>query len=57
VPADAIGRTLVAVMAGSILQLTILGPDAVRDIADAVRALWPPAPVSWPVAPEPPGAP
>jgi TetR/AcrR family transcriptional regulator, transcriptional repressor of aconitase len=46
VPADAIGRTLVAVMAGSILQLTIVGPDAVSDIADAVRALWPPAPVS-----------
>jgi AcrR family transcriptional regulator len=44
VPADAIGRTLVAVMAGSILQLTILGPDAVSDIADAVRALWPPGP-------------
>jgi hypothetical protein len=33
-------------MAGSILQLTILGPDAVRDITNAVRALWPPAPVS-----------
>ena len=46
VPADAVARTLVAVMAGSILQLTILGPDAVSDIADTVRALWPPAPVS-----------
>jgi AcrR family transcriptional regulator len=45
-PAGAIGRTLVAVMAGSILQLTILGPDAVSDVAGAVRALWPPAPVS-----------
>ncbi len=37
----AIARALVALMAGSILQLTILGPDAVSDIADAVRALWP----------------
>jgi AcrR family transcriptional regulator len=46
VPADAIARTLVALMAGSILQLTILGPDAVSDITGAVRALWPPAPVS-----------
>ncbi len=46
VAAGAIARTLVAIMAGSILQLTILGPDAVSDIADAVRALWPPAAVS-----------
>jgi AcrR family transcriptional regulator len=46
VAADAIARTLVALMAGSILQLTILGPDAVSDIADAVRALWPPAAIS-----------
>ena len=37
----AIARALVALMAGSILQLTILGPDAVSDIADAARALWP----------------
>ena len=46
VAASAIARTLVAIMAGSILQLTILGPDAFSDIADAVRALWPPAAVS-----------
>jgi len=46
VAADALARTLVALMAGSILQLTILGPDAVSDIADAVRALWPPAAIS-----------
>ena len=41
VDAGQIARALVALMAGSILQLTILGPDAVSDIADAVRALWP----------------
>jgi AcrR family transcriptional regulator len=46
VPADAIARTLVAVMAGYILQLTILGPDAVSNVAGAVRALWSPAAVS-----------
>jgi TetR/AcrR family transcriptional regulator, transcriptional repressor of aconitase len=46
VPADAIARTLVAVMAGSILQLTIVGPEAVGNVADAVRALWPRTAVS-----------
>jgi hypothetical protein len=46
VPADAIARTLVAVMAGYILQLTILGPDAVSSVAGAARALWSPAAVS-----------
>jgi TetR/AcrR family transcriptional regulator, transcriptional repressor of aconitase len=53
VPADAVARTLVAVMAGYILQLTILGPDAVAGIGDAVRALWPPAAVSPGPAPAP----
>jgi AcrR family transcriptional regulator len=43
VTAYAISRALVAVMAGSILQLAILGPDAVSDVASAVRALWPSA--------------
>jgi hypothetical protein len=28
-------------MAGYILQLTVLGPDAVAAVPDAVRALWP----------------
>ena len=42
-PADAIGRTLVAIMAGTILQLTFLGPEAVGDVAAGVRALWPSA--------------
>ena len=47
VPAEAVARTLVALMAGAILQLTILGPGAVSDITAAVRALWPTtAPVS-----------
>ena len=40
-PAEAIARLLVALMAGSILQLTILGPDAVSDVGAAARALWP----------------
>jgi TetR/AcrR family transcriptional regulator, transcriptional repressor of aconitase len=40
VPAGAIGRLLVSVMAGYILQLTILGPDAVGAVGDAARALW-----------------
>ena len=42
VAAGAIARTLVSTMAGYILQLTILGPDAVGGVPDAVRALWPP---------------
>jgi AcrR family transcriptional regulator len=48
VAADAIARTLVSVMAGYIVQLTMLGPDAVADVPDAARALWPgvAAPVS-----------
>jgi hypothetical protein len=35
-------------MAGYIVQLTMLGPDAVADVPDAARALWPgvAAPVS-----------
>ena len=40
-PAEAIARLLVALMAGSILQLTILGPDAVSEVGAAARALWP----------------
>jgi AcrR family transcriptional regulator len=41
VPAGAIARTLVSLMGGYILQLTVLGPDAVSGVPDAVRALWP----------------
>ena len=41
VAAGAIARTLVSMMAGYILQLTMLGPDAVAAVPDAVRALWP----------------
>jgi AcrR family transcriptional regulator len=41
VAADAIARTLVSMMGGYILQLTMLGPDAVAGVPDAVRVLWP----------------
>jgi hypothetical protein len=41
VAADAMARALVSMMAGYILQLTMLGPDAVAAVPDAVRALWP----------------
>ena len=44
VTADAMARTLVSTMAGYILQLTILGPEAVGGVPDGVRALWPAAP-------------
>ena len=44
VAADAVARTLVSMMGGYILQLTMLGPDAVAGVPDAVRALWPAAP-------------
>jgi AcrR family transcriptional regulator len=49
-PAEAIARLLVALMAGSILQLTILGPDAVSDVGAAARALWPRPASSRPAA-------
>jgi TetR/AcrR family transcriptional regulator, transcriptional repressor of aconitase len=41
VAASAIARTLVSMMGGYILQLTVLGPDAVSGVPGAVRALWP----------------
>ena len=50
VTADAMARTLVSTMAGYILQLTILGPEAVGGVPDAVRALWPQA-AAGPAAP------
>jgi TetR/AcrR family transcriptional regulator, transcriptional repressor of aconitase len=53
VPAAAIARTLVAIMAGYILQLTILGPDAAAEIRDVVRALWPSPLPQPPVRPGP----
>ena len=48
-------RTLVSMMAGYILQLTFLGPDAVGGVPDAIRALWPRAAAGPRVAA--PGAP
>jgi AcrR family transcriptional regulator len=49
-PAGEIARLLVALMAGSILQLTILGPDAVSEVGAAARALWPRPAASQPAA-------
>jgi AcrR family transcriptional regulator len=39
--AGVMARTLVSMMAGYILQLTMLGPEAVGGVPDAIRALWP----------------
>jgi TetR/AcrR family transcriptional regulator, transcriptional repressor of aconitase len=50
VAADAIARTLVSMMGGYILQLTMLGPDAVAGVPDAVRSLWPAAAGPGPVS-------
>jgi TetR/AcrR family transcriptional regulator, transcriptional repressor of aconitase len=41
VPADAVATVLMAIVPGYILQLALLGPDAVDGAIDAVRALWP----------------
>jgi general stress protein 26 len=41
VPADAMAAVLVSVLPGYILQLALLGPEAVDGIPEAVRALWP----------------
>ena len=41
VAAGVMARTLVSTMAGYILQLTMLGPEAVGGVPAAIRALWP----------------
>ncbi len=41
VPAEALAALLVSIVPGYILQLALLGPDAVDGTGDAARALWP----------------
>ena len=41
VPADTLATTLLALVPGYLLQLVLLGPEAVDGVPDAVRALWP----------------
>jgi AcrR family transcriptional regulator len=41
VPADALARAILSVLPGFLLQLALLGPDAVAGVPDAVRTLWP----------------
>lgn len=38
---DAIATTLMAIVPGFILQLSLFGPKTVAGVPDAVRALWP----------------
>ncbi len=39
--ADALATVLMSLVPGYLLQLSLLGPDAVDGVCDAVRALWP----------------
>ena len=41
VPPDVLATTLLALVPGYLLQLVLLGPEAVAGVPDAVRALWP----------------
>lgn len=41
VPVDAMAAALVSVLPGYILQLTLLGPEAVDGVPGAFRSLWP----------------
>jgi TetR/AcrR family transcriptional regulator, transcriptional repressor of aconitase len=41
VPADAIAAALLSVLPGYILQLALLGPEAVDGVPEALRSLWP----------------
>jgi len=41
VPADVLATTLLSLVPGYLLQLALLGSDAVRGVPDAVRAIWP----------------
>jgi TetR/AcrR family transcriptional regulator, transcriptional repressor of aconitase len=38
---EALARLLTALISGSILQLALLGDEAMRDVPEAVKALWP----------------
>jgi TetR/AcrR family transcriptional regulator, transcriptional repressor of aconitase len=40
-PADAIATLLMSVIPGFILQLALFGPETVKHVPDAARALWP----------------
>jgi TetR/AcrR family transcriptional regulator, transcriptional repressor of aconitase len=41
VPADVLATTLLSLVPGYLVQLALVGPDAVHDVPGAVRALWP----------------
>jgi TetR/AcrR family transcriptional regulator, transcriptional repressor of aconitase len=41
VPAEVLATTLISMVPGYSLQLALLGPAAVAEVPDAVRALWP----------------
>ena len=41
VPAGVLATTLLCLVPGYLLQLALLGSDAVDGVPDAVRALWP----------------
>jgi TetR/AcrR family transcriptional regulator, transcriptional repressor of aconitase len=41
VPAGVLAAALLSLVPGYLLQLALLGPDAVDGVPDAVRALWP----------------
>lgn len=40
---ESLASITIAILVGYIQQLALLGPDAVADTAEALRALWPPA--------------
>jgi hypothetical protein len=40
-PADVMAATLVSVVPGYILQLALLGPEAVDGVPEALRSFWP----------------
>jgi TetR/AcrR family transcriptional regulator, transcriptional repressor of aconitase len=42
--AESLAGVLIGVLVGHLLQLALLGPEAVADTPNALKALWPPAP-------------
>jgi len=44
--AESLASVTIAILVGYIQQLALLGPDAVADTPDALRALWPPSAVA-----------